>query len=406
MACSQPTEGEYVLIMEIISYGRQHIDEDDIRAVADCLRSGALTQGPRIAQFEQVVCEYVGVRYAVAVCNGTAALHLAAMAADLGPEAVVVTSPITFVASANAALYVGARPVFADVDPDTINLSPSALANTIGKVSGTRAIVPVHFAGLPCDMGPIKSAADRAGAVVIEDAAHALGASYPDGGKVGSCRNSLMTIFSFHPVKSITTGEGGMITTNDERVYRRLLRLRSHGITKGSDEFVMPEDAFTNGLPNPWYYELQELSFNYRITDIQCALGISQLAKLDRFIDRRRHLVARYDRAFADSVRIQPIQLGQRDQSAHHLYPVRIDFPSAGISRADLMVQLRSRGIITQVHYMPVPSHPHYRRLGFNPDDYPHAQAYYHQGLSLPLYYDLTESQQDTMIAILQELVS
>lgn len=391
--------------MDLISYGRQYIDDADIQAVVECLRSGTLTQGPKVAEFEQAIAAYVGVRYAVAVSNGTAALHLAAIAADIGSSSAVVTSPITFVASANAALYVGARPVFSDVDPETINLSPSRLVHTLNQNPDAKVIIPVHFAGLPCDMVAISAAAVNAGAVIIEDAAHALGARYSDGKMVGSCAHSLMTTFSFHPVKSITTGEGGIITTNDEQVYRRLLRLRSHGINKGSDEFLDQDAAFTDGRPNPWYYEMQELSFNYRITDIQCALGITQLAKLDKFVARRRQLAARYDKAFAGSKLIQPIQLSQRDRSAHHLYAVRIDFAAARISRAELMTRLRESGIISQVHYMPVPAHPYYRRLGFSSDHYPNAQAYYLQALSLPLFYDLTESQQDGVIAILKELV-
>lgn len=391
--------------MDMISYGRQHIDDADIQAVVECLRSGALTQGPKVAEFEQAIATYVGVRYAVAVSNGTAALHLAAIAADVGSSSAVVTSPITFVASANAALYVGARPVFSDVDPETINLSPSGLVHTLNQNPDVKVIIPVHFAGLPCDMVAISAAAINAGAVIIEDAAHALGSRYPDGKMVGSCAHSLMTTFSFHPVKSITTGEGGMVTTNDEQVYRRLLRLRSHGINKGSDEFLDRDAAFTDGRPNPWYYEMQELSFNYRITDIQCALGITQLAKLDRFVARRRQLVARYDKAFVGSKLIRPIQLGQRDRSAHHLYAVRIDFSAAGISRAEFMTRLRESGVISQVHYMPVPAHPYYRRLGFCADHYPNAQAYYRQALSLPLFYDLTEKQQDTVVSLLNELL-
>ena len=392
--------------MEMISYGRQHIDEADIQAVVDCLRSTALTQGPRITAFEQAVATHVGARYAVAVSSGTAALHMAALAAGVGPASALVTSPITFVASANAALYAGGRPVFADVDNETVNLSPAALAEMFAQNIDVRVVIPVHYAGLPCDMPAIKAIADRAHALIIEDAAHALGARYPDGQAVGSCAYSLMTIFSFHPVKSITTGEGGMITTNDEQVYRRLLRLRSHGINKVLDAFQNPEAATTDGVPNPWYYEMQELGFHYRITDIQCALGLSQLTKLSQFVARRRQLAARYDEAFAGMKLIRPAQTSGRGWSAHHLYPVRIDFTGAKISRARLMQQLRQRGIIGQVHYIPVPAHPYYRRLGFRVDDYPQALAYYRQALSLPLYYDLTEQQQDKVIAVLSELLS
>lgn len=394
------------LAMEILPYGRHHIDESDIQAVVDCLRSGSLTQGPKVAEFERAIAKTVGARYAVAVASGTAALHLAALVADLEPNSLLITSPITFVASANAALYVGVKPVFADIDPKTINLSPTALVEVLSKNPNVGAVIPVHYAGLPCDMIEIKALADKAGAVVIEDAAHALGARYPDGSAVGCCAHSLMTIFSFHPVKCITTGEGGMITTNDDEIYRKLLRLRSHGINKGEDAFLHLEETQTDGVPNPWYYEMFGLGFHYRITDMQCSLGLSQLPKLARFIERRRYLVKRYDQAFADSRLIQPAQKNGRELSAHHLYPIRIDFFAAEISRAELMKELRLRGITTQVHYIPVSAHPHYRNLGFNVDDCLNAQSYYQETLSIPLFYDLTEQQQDRVIVTLMELIS
>jgi dTDP-4-amino-4,6-dideoxygalactose transaminase len=254
-------------------------------------------------------------------------------------------------------------------------------------------------------MPAIKAAADAAGAVVIEDAAHALGATYPTGERVGSCIHSLMTLFSFHPVKAIAAGEGGMITTNDEAIYRRLLRLRSHGINKLDDPFQLPEQALTDGEPNPWYHEMQELGYHYRITDIQCTLALSQFRKLERFVARRRALVAAYDAAFAGLRHCRPAQLAGRDSSGHHLYPLRIDFAAAGVTRAALMRALRARGIGTQVHYIPVPAQPYYRRLGFRPEDYPAAQAYYREALSIPLYYDLTLDQQQHIIASIIELV-
>ena len=389
----------------MIPYGRHYIDEEDIQVVVDILRHGMITQGPAVEAFEEGVAEYVGAKYAVAVSSGTAALHLAALTAGVGPDTSLVTSPITFVASANAALFAGATPVFADVDPETINMSPSSLAQVLVRHPETRAVVPVHFAGLPCDMAAIKSSADVAGAVVIEDATHALGAAYATGERVGSCAHSLMTIFSFHPVKAIAAGEGGMITTNDEPAYRRLLRLRSHGINKLDDPFEISEQADTNGVPNPWYYEMQELGYNFRITDIQCALGLSQLAKLDTFVARRRELVEAYDAAFGGSEYLRAAQVTGRDESAHHLYVLRIDFEGAGMSRAQLMVDLRDREIITQVHFVPVPAHPYYRRLGHRPDDYPNAQRYYQEALSIPLFYSLTGDEQHYVIAALKELV-
>jgi len=231
----------------MIPYGKHHIDEDDIQAIVDILRSSFLTQGPAVEAFEKAIAEYVGSKYAVAVSSGTSALHLSALAAGVGPGTSVVTSPITFVASANAARYCGGDVLFADIDPETINMSPDALREVLLKNSNVKAIIPVHFAGLPCDMIAIKSLADNAGAIVIEDAAHALGATYPNGKRVGCCENSLMTIFSFHPVKAIAAGEGGMITTNDEATYRKLIRLRSHGINKLDDNFELPLQAFEKG---------------------------------------------------------------------------------------------------------------------------------------------------------------
>ena len=390
----------------MIHYGKHHIDEDDIQAVVDLLRSGALTQGPAIEAFERAVADFVGVKYAVAISSGTAGLHLAALAAGVGPGNSLITSPITFVASANAALYAGGRAVFADIDPNTVNMSPSSLKEALANNPDTRVVMPVHFAGLPCDMPAIKSAADEAGAAVIEDAAHALGAQYPNGQRVGSCANSLMTVFSFHPVKAITAGEGGMITTNDESIYRKLLRLRSHGVNKLDDPFQMPEQAVTNGIQDPWYYEMQELGFHYRITDIQSSLALSQLKKLDKFIERRRNLVKSYDNAFAGMRNCRVTQITGRAQSGHHLYVLRIDFEAAGLGRGQLMQELKDRQIGSQVHYIPVPAQPYYRRLGFRPEDYPNAQEYYQEALSIPLFYDLTEKQQEQVITAIKELVA
>ena len=389
----------------MIPYGKHHIGEDDIQAVVDILRGSFLTQGPAVESFENAIAEYVGVKYAVAVSSGTAALHLAALAAGVGPRTSVVTSPITFVASANASRYCGGDVLFADTDPETINMSPAALREVLLKNSNVKAIIPVHFAGLPCDMIAIKNLADGAGAIVIEDAAHALGATYPNGKRVGCCENSLMTIFSFHPVKAIASGEGGMITTNDETTYRKLIRLRSHGINKLDDPLELPAEAFTNGEQNPWYYEMQDLGFHYRITDIQCGLALSQLKKLDSFVNRRRELVKNYDLAFINMKSCRPAQITMRNQSGHHLYVLRFDFNSVNLSRGEVMKKLREYDIVTQVHYIPVPSQPYYRQLGFKPEDYPNAQKYYQEALTIPLFFDLTEEQQSKVISTIKDLL-
>lgn len=386
-----------------IPYGQHFIDEDDIASVVAQLRNGSLTQGRTIDEFERRVADYVGVRYAVAVANGTVALHLACLAGGLKSGENLVTSPNTFVASANCALYVGANPHFADIDPVTLNLSPDRLHETCRELGRVKAIVPVHFAGLACDMGPVQDVAKRFDAFVLEDASHALGGTYSDGSRIGNCRYSDMTVFSFHPVKQITTGEGGMVTTNDEALYRDLLRLRSHGINKGNDPFLYPEQAVTGGVPNRWYYEMQEIGFNARLTEIQAALGMSQLTKLNRFLERRRELVHRYDTAFdREPAGIRAGQKAGRDHSGHHLYVIRAPFGNAGrISRAAYMQRLYNLGIVTQVHYIPVPLQPVYRKLGHTMQQLGETERYYNECLSIPLYFHLTNAESDWVVETL-----
>lgn len=390
----------------MIPYGKQYIDEADIKAVTDVLRGNWLTQGPVVAEFENAIAKYVGAKFAVAVSSGTAALHVAAQAAGIAPEHALVTSPITFLATSNAALYLGGDVLFADVDEETINLSPKSLQSVVNENSNVKVIVPVHFAGLPCAMDEIKQIADDIDAVVIEDAAHALGSKYSDGNMVGSCSHSLMTIFSFHPVKAIAAGEGGMITTNDEGVYHQLLRLRSHGINKGADRLVFPDQQDQDGLQAQWYYEMQELGYNYRITDIQCALGLSQLSKLDRFIERRQELVENYDLAFAGIPHCEPAQNTGRDLSGHHIYVLRINFQEIGVSRQRFMYELKEKGIITQVHYIPVPMQPLYKKLGHKVEHFTNAMHYYDQAITIPLYYSLEDDQQDYVIQSISSLLS
>lgn len=382
--------------LPFLPYGRQWIDADDIDAVVAALKSDFLTTGPRIAEFERALCEYTGARYAVAVSNGTAALHLAVLALQIPPGASGITSPNTFVATSNALLYAGLRPRFADVDPATYVLSPDALADAL-DAEPAALVMPVHFGGNTAGIEQVSRIARQRGARVIEDAAHSLGGSYGDGARVGSCRYSDLTTFSFHPVKTMTTGEGGAVTTNDPELYERLVMLRSHGITRNADRL--------SSTPGPWYYEMQLLGYNYRITDIQAALGMSQLAKLDRFVARRREIVDRYNTAFADASWLTgPIE-HHGHHTAWHLYVVRIDWDAIGRDRPSVMEYLRQRGVGTQVLYIPVHTQPYYRiELGFRHGDFPQSEAYYHHALALPLFPSLTDADQERVIDAVRSL--
>lgn len=389
----------------MIPYGRHNVTWADALKVFWQVRFRSLTQGVQIENFEKQIAAYVGARYAVAVSSATAGLHLAAIALHLPPESKVLTSPISFVASSNSLLYANYKPVFVDIDNKTLNLNIDLVRSKIKSDNKIRAILPVHFAGLTCDMERIHDLAAKHGLRVIEDAAHAFGASYENGSKVGSCHYSDMTVLSFHPVKSITTGEGGMITTNDYTLYKTLLRLRSHGINKLDDEFQNPILSKAGNLVNPWYYEMIELGFNYRMTEIQAVLGMSQLKRIDKFVSKRRQRVKKYLSLLQSVENIKPAQGCGVSSSANHIFPVRIDFTSLDMSRAELMTALRKKQIGTQVHYIPIPLHPFYKRLSYEVDGIPEALSYYGEALSLPLFPDLTYRQQKKVCSVLLELL-
>lgn len=389
-----------------IPYGRQSIDDADIEAVVKVLKSDYLTTGPAVAAFEKKVADYVGAKYAVAVSNGTAALHVACLAAGIGVGDEVVTTPITFAASANCVLYCGGTPVFADIDPDTYNISPVELERKI--TSRTKVIIPVHYTGQPCDMDAILEIAHKHDLLVIEDGAHALGASYK-GKRIGSIAD--MTCFSFHPVKPVTTGEGGMIVTDNEELYRKLVLYRSHGITRDNDMMQQYEDQLRQSTdpalqeaadmlrgdvtdPGGWYYQQLELGYNYRITDIACALGASQMDKLDRFLERRRQIAGKYDEAFADIPQIKTPWQQEGCQSGWHLYMIQ----TMERSRREVFDGLRQAGIGVNVHYIPVYRHPYYQRNGYAGVHCLNAEAFYERAVSLPIFPGLTGSQQDYVI--------
>ena len=363
--------------MKFLPYSHQSITAADILRVVKVLSSDWITQGPAIKVFEQDLCSYSGAKYAVAVANGTAALHLACLAAGIGPGDEVIVPPISFLATANCALYCGARPVFCDIEPETININPALIKEKIS--SRTRAIIPVHFAGHPCVMDKIRALAAEHGLTVIEDAAHALGAEYK-GKKTGSCAYSDMTILSFHPVKSITTGEGGALLTNSRDLYEKLLCLRTHGVIKNRDNFVFPDSEFQG----PWYYEMQDLGFNFRITDFQAALGSGQIKKLDRFIEKRRVLVRYYNKAFSSFPGLTLPEEKAGIKSAWHLYYLRVENPQI---RKKLFLKLREEKIGAQVHYIPIHLQPYYReKLEYQPGDFPVAEDYAGRTISLPLF--------------------
>ena len=384
----------------MIPYGRQSVDQADIDAVVEVLQSDWLTQGPTLEHFEAAMAERCEAGFAVAVCNATAALHIACLAAGLGQGEWLWTSPNTFLASANCGRYCGADVDFVDIDPLTWNLDTGALARKLEAAESTgtlpKVLVAVAFSGQSCDMRAIGELSRRYGFVVIEDASHAVGAHYA-GRPVGCGEFADMTVFSFHPVKIVTTGEGGMVLTNSPKLAEHLRRLRSHGMTRDPAQMDEPSHG-------PWYYQQVELGFNYRMTDMQAALGLSQLGKLDGFLARRRELVARYQTLLADLPLTLPT-LQAEAESAWHLYVARVQTDVLSVSHRQVFEGLRAAGIGVNVHYIPVHLQPYYRDLGFKPGDFPEAEAYYAQAISLPLYPAMTDAQQDYVVDQLRRVL-
>ena len=376
----------------LLPYGRQQIEEDDIQAVVDVLRSDWITTGPKVEEFEAAFATYVGARHAVVFSSGTAALHGAAFAAGLGPESEAITTPLTFCATANCILYQGATPVFSDIRPETLTIDPEDVARRI--TPRTKAILPVDYAGHPADLNEILVLAEARGLTVIEDACHALGAEY-HGRRLGGLAH--MTVFSFHPVKHITTAEGGMVTTNDSALASKLRAFRSHGIES---------DARKRQADGQWYYEMTSLGYNYRLSDINCALGLSQLRKLDANLARRRSIAAQYNRAFGSLPGVTPMLPRPEANPAWHLYPLRFDLKQLRTGKADLFGAFRAENLGVNVHYIPVHLHPYYRqRFGFREGDYPIAEAAYQQLISFPMLHGMTDTDVEDVIGSVTAVV-
>lgn len=384
----------------MIPYGRQDISEDDIQSVVDVLRSDYLTQGPVVPAFEKAVASYCGASHAIAVNSATSALHIACLSLGVGPGDWVWTSPITFVASANCALYCGAQVDFVDIDPRTYNMSPEVLAQKLEEARRAgrlpKVVIPVHLCGQACDMQAIHALSQRYGFKIIEDASHAIGGKYK-GAPIGNCRYSDITVFSFHPVKIITTAEGGMALTNDPKLADRMALLRSHGITRDPGQMTQEPDG-------PWYYQQIDLGFNYRMTELQAALGVSQMQRLDEFVSRRHAIAKRYDELLADL----PVTIQWQHPDSYsglHLYVIRLQLDQTSKSHRQVFEALRGQGIGVNLHYIPVPAQPYYQRMGFKAGDFPDAERYYAEAISLPMYPTMSEDQQDQVIAALTKAI-
>ena len=382
----------------MIPYGRQDISQADIDSVVDVLRSDFLTQGPQVPLFEKTVSDYCGADYGVAVNSATSALHVACLALGLGKGDWLWTSPNSFVASANCGLYCGAKVDFVDIDPQTYNLSAEELENKLIQAKQDnnlpKVVIPVHFSGQSCDMKKIHLLSQEYGFKIIEDASHAIGGRYLDQ-PIGGCQYSDITVFSFHPVKIITTAEGGLATTNDEELAGRMQLFRSHGVTRSPNLMTKPSEG-------DWYYQQINLGFNYRMTDLQAALGVSQMQRLDEFVTQRHILQERYDLLLSSLPIVRPYQ-NQDGYSALHLYPIQIELGSIGKSRQKIFDELRRSDIGINVHYIPIHTQPYYQQLGFQEGDFPNSEAYYERSISIPLFHAMTPEQQDEVCRALKK---
>lgn len=406
MSCATLSGRRSILIigleyMSMIPYGRQDISEADIRSVVDVLRSDFLTQGPAVPAFEKAVADYCGTAHAVAFNSATSALHIACLAMGVGPGDLVWTTPITFVASANCALYCGAQVDFVDINPQTYNLSVERLTEKLlqSKKSGRlpKVVIPVHLCGQPCDMYAIHKLGQQYGFKVIEDASHAIGGSYR-GEPIGNCRYSDITVFSFHPVKIITTGEGGMALTKDSKLAKSMQLLRSHGITRDAEDMTHAPDG-------PWYYQQIDLGFNYRMTDLQAALGLSQMQRLDEFVTRRHAIAKQYDELLADLPVVTPWQ-NPDSYSGLHLYVIRLKVDQINKTHREVFDAMRAAGIGVNLHYIPVHRQPYYERMGFKQGQFPEAEKYYTEAITLPMYPGLTQAQQNEVVTVLSKAIS
>jgi UDP-4-amino-4,6-dideoxy-N-acetyl-beta-L-altrosamine transaminase len=384
----------------MIPYGRQEISEEDVKAVTEALRSDFLTQGPQLPLFEKIVADYCGAKYGVAVNSATSALHIACLALELGEDDWLWTSPNSFVASANCGVYCGAKVDFVDIDPKTYNLSAEELEKKLIRAKQEnklpKVLVTVHFAGQSCDMKKIHKLSREYGFFIIEDASHSIGGKYLDK-SIGGCQYSSITVFSFHPVKIITTAEGGLATTNSKKLAEKMNLFRSHGVTRD-------QSLITKRNAGPWYYQQIDLGFNYRMTELQAVLGISQMKKLDEFVLKRHILQEKYDTLLASLPVIRPYQ-NQDSYSALHLYPIQIDLHNNSKNRKQIFIELREKGIGVNVHYIPIHTQPYYKKLGFKEGDFPNSENYYSKAISLPLFHAMELNQQDEVFNALKSVL-